>query len=321
MKAEQLTFQALLERTPAEPEPKSEASVPTPPPPPADPLESDLFTGAPMLRARLVAACAALDAPAARQVHSELVKKFHSQEWAKQTPAWAAGIEWLVEPVTALEQTRRALELLESSAAARRFPQAPEAILRPVRRAALGRAAQRLIDEGGPAARLPDGRPAALLALLGGDGPLAVRLLSAACAEQPNAGWFVNLAEAATLAGDAETALLAWCRAGLVDPGAVDVARVETPAVLDLLDQAEDLELPAPLAGWVPVLADLIGLVMLDDLALRDSPQAHASQTVAKRLREFRKQRGALEEKARVALKRELVRAAPEALRELLRPL
>jgi hypothetical protein len=131
----------------------------------------------------------------------------------------------------------------------------------------------------------------------------------------------VSLAEAATLAGDAETALLAWCRAELVDPASVDVTRVETPAVLDLLDQAEDLELPTPLAGWVPVLADLTGLVLLDDLALRESPNPLASQAVAKLLREYRARRGALDEKARVAMKRELLRIAPEGLRELMRPL
>ncbi len=323
--AEQLTFQALLERKSAEPDGNVEPEAPreSPPllPPPADPLGSDLFTGAPMLRARLVAACSALDAPAVRRVHAELLKKFHSQEWAGQAPAWAAGIEWLVEPAKALEQAQRALGLLESETAALRFPRAPEAILRPVRRTALGRAAQRVVDEGGPAAQLDDGRPAAVLALLGGDWPLAVRLLTDACAARPEASWFVSLAEAATLSGEEETALRAWSGAGLVGPDTVDLARVETPAVLDLLDQAEELELPAPLLGWVPVLADLTGAAGLDDLAFRESPKTHLSQSVAALLRGYRARRGALEEKARVALKRELAKVAPAGLRELIRPL
>lgn len=90
---------------------------------------------------------------------------------------------------------------------------APGLILRLVRAAALRRAAESLIAERGPGARLADGRAAALLPLLASDASLAFKLLRAACEAHVEASWFAALAEAASRSEDVDAAVRVWCRA------------------------------------------------------------------------------------------------------------
>lgn len=78
----------------------------------------------------------------------------------------------------------------------------------------------------------------------------------------------------------------------------IDISRIECLPVLDLLDDADELELPEPHAGWVPVLADVRGSVPLDDLALHLPEYGHPAQQVAAALRRYRVRKRDLDEPA-----------------------
>jgi len=324
--AEQLSIFGLWERVVAPPEEEPPPPPPPPPPAPVDPRQVDLLTGAQPLRAVLEEACVALDAPAVRLAREALFSRFLGQDWAGRALDWADAIEWLVgragETLDAQAQVERALAL-EGADAELRFPEAAKWLLVEVRRAALGRAVERLVAEQGPGARLDDGRPAGVLLLLAGDAERAHPVLTAACAElrEQDARWLGYLGEAAWRSGQHHGALAAYCHACLVDPTAIDEALLTCAPVLDLVDLGVDLELEAPVLAYVPVLADLQAVLMLDDLALATPPGAAAPRRLAALLRAYRSARaaGTLDEAGRLAVKRELLRLAPVGLKELLR--
>jgi hypothetical protein len=120
-------------------------------------------------------------------------------------------------------------------------------------------------------------------------------------------------AQAATQAGEADVAARAWCRACVLDPAVFDAAQVDCAPLLALLDAADELELPEPLGAWLPVLADLRGVVPLEDVALGSANPAVVA------LRRYRAQRRELDEAGRIAAKRELSRLFPAGLRTQLR--
>lgn len=324
--AEQLSIFGLWERV--EPAAVEELPPPPPPPPPApiDPRQVDLLTGAQPLRADLEEACVALDAPAVRAAREALLSRFLGQDWAARALDWADAIEWLVgrpgEALAAQTQVERALVLVGADGELR-FPAAAKWLVVEIRRAALGRAVERLVAEQGPGARLDDGRPAGVLLLLAGDAERAHPMLAAACAArgEPDARWLGYLGEAAWRCGQSHGALEAYGRACLVDPTAIDEAQLTCTPVLDLVDLGVDLELEPPVLAYVPVLADLQAVLMLDDLALTAPPGATAPRRLAALLRAYRGARaaGTLDEAARIAAKRELLRLAPVGLKELLR--
>ena len=144
----------------------------------------------------------ALDAPALRAAHAELISQFGDQTWAAQAPAWA----------TALEQLSSALP--EALLSLERLPSMTQFLFGRVRTAALLRAARQLGADG----TLADGRASGYLALVAGDFALARQLLSG----RGDARSLGYLGEAAWGQGDAFGALQAYCRASLV--GEIDQA-------------------------------------------------------------------------------------------------
>jgi hypothetical protein len=323
--AEQLSIFGHWERV--VPAVQEEAPPPPPPPPvPIDPRQVDLLSGPQPLRAALEEACLALDAAEVRRAHQELFSRFLGQGWAARALEWADTIEWLVgrgaEVPGVDEQVARARALAEAGGAAR-LPEAPGYLLDGVRLAALRRAVGRLVAERGAAASLPDGRPAAYLLLAAGDADGAHSALEAACATvaSVDARWLGYFGEAAWRRGQAHQALELYCRACLEDPLAVDQEQLTCQPVLDLVDLGEDLELEVPVLAFVPVLADLRGLLLLDDRALQPWPSPTLAQRLCGLLRRYRIRRaaGSLDEGARIEAKRELMRVAPRGLRELLR--
>jgi hypothetical protein len=245
-----------------------------------------------------------------------LITQYCDQSWADHAPSWAERIEWLVEAGSADEGAKRALELRADE----HLPGMRPLLFESVRSAALTRAATRLISERGPAAALSDGRPAGYLALLAADFVLARELLASACdAEPPRAQWLGYAGEAAWRLGDSFSALQAYCRASLLDPGAIDQEALTCRPVLELLDLSDELELSDEPLSYLAVLADLSGKHALDDVVAEttDPPR------LAALLRRFRRARadGQLDEAGRIAAKRELARLSPPGLRELLRRL
>ena len=310
--AEQLSILGLWERVPeAERVPEPPAPPPAPPPP-VDPRQVDLLSGAQVQRSRLEDACATLDGSGLRAAHAELNRRFLAQGWAARAPDWADSLDAFNAAPTPEAMGQRALDLLEP---ARSLPDAPRTIVRAVQSAATTRAAQALIAAKGPAARLGDGRPAAVLPLLAGDAARAQALLREACDAHDDAQWCVLWAQAADQAGDAGGGARAWCRACVLDPAVLDAAQVDGEIVLALLDEADELELPEPMGLWLPVLADLHGVVLLEDVALRSTNPAVVA------LRRYRVHRRELDEAARIAAKRELSRLLPAGLRGRLRAL
>ncbi|MBL8914344.1 MAG: hypothetical protein JNM17_26800 [Archangium sp.] len=163
---------------------------------------------------------------------------------------------------------------------------------------------RRVLETAGPAATLADGTPVAGLALLLNDAPLATTLLSEACDAAPlNVSWWVVLAKNAPDA----VALRAWCRALLLEPELADDAVNESTLAVQLFDEADELDEPAP---WLSVLADLKNVVLLDDFVF-SFPETHAVHGVARALRTFRLERATLSESERLERKRSLLRACP----------
>jgi hypothetical protein len=285
-------------------------------PPARDPRDADLLSGPQVLRSRLVDACGALDAAAVRQLHHELQHRFLGQDWSARAEDWAATIEWLSAAVSLDESVERVLAL--AADAPRRLPGAPADVTTSLVGGALRRAAERLLAERGPAAELPDGRAAAELHGLAGDWTTASAGLVGACEASPRPPWWMALGEAATRLGDTATATRAWCRACLLGPGDVLVERIECEPVQELLDQAEELELPEPRTAWVPVLAELKGLLALKEawIPAGDGPALEVARLACR----YRATKPRLAPPERLHLKRELLRLAPQ-LKPLVRGL
>lgn len=283
--------------------------------PAIDPRDADLLSGPQVLRSRLLDACAALDAAEVRAVQAELEAKFLGQSWAARARDWAGVIDGLAKG-SAEERAARAQALADDPA--KQLPEAPEAVVRAVLYGALRQAAVRLLAEHGPAAALHDGRAAAQLFALAEDWPAATEALRRACDVTPTGAWLIALADAATRAGEETLVLEAWCRACLLVPAEVPVERIEVAALTELLDEAQELELPEPIAAWMPVLAAAKGLLRLEP-AWIPSGEAAAWQA-ARAMTRYLADRSRMTETERIHAKREVLRAAPQ-LKGLVRAL
>lgn len=329
--AEQLTFDGVWERV------RAEAGAPEPlvvvePPLPASPRQTGLFDGPLSVRTAMERACAKLDAAGVRAAWRAATAE--QPAWAKVSaaawPAWAEAIEALVGrgagggrgeagTLTAEEQARRAMALLDDQVAAARLHGMALGLRREVRAAALARAALRLVDERGPGARLDDGRPAATLLVRAGRPEEALPHLERAAQASPDDPVaLAALAEAAWAAGHAEAAIVTWRDACLIGPEAIDETSLAAPVLAALIEQAADLELDEPLAAWIPVLADLQGVLPLGGVPIAAAKDAPPARRAAAHLSAWRRLRatGAIDDTARIAARRDLVRIAPR-----LRPL
>jgi hypothetical protein len=290
---------------------------PAPPPPvePADPRQCGLFEGPLADLGALEAACEELDVAAARADWAR------AQHW----PAWLADLAWLVGPSRRLDPLGRLARvdaLGAPAAGAARFDGMATSLRARILEAAVARTAYELVVEHGAIARLPDGRPAGCL-LLAARPAEAAALLSAAAVTAPLDGLaHLYLGEAYWRCGRHPAALGATLDAFLVAPATVDVELVSHPLVHDLIDRVAELELPGAAPAWVPVLADLEGAASLLKAAVEPPADGPAATDVARLLLTYRRQRrsGALAEPERLALKRAMLRAAPQ-LKELVRRL
>jgi len=305
----------------AEPAPPS-----LPPAPGVDPRQGNLFEGhVPLLNA-LEAAFERFDLAAARDAWAKLVRRF--PEWAltQAWPGWLKDLRWL----TALERrhgagdhAQQVLALREPRRAAEWLPGMREELKGRILGTALERAASRLLDQHGPGARLPDGRPAAYLLLVAGRPEEAARLLPAAVTAQPRDGRARGyLGEALWRSGRSTEALAAYRDAHLLAPGAVDEELSSCTPIHDLLDRADELSLPGCAGEWVAVLGDLEGVVPLPGAPLEFAGGEPASQAVVRSLASYRQRQrsGAFPDADRLALKREMLRHAPQLV-ELVRRL
>lgn len=165
--AEQLTILGLWERLDSADPPTLPTLTPPsalPVPVPVDPRQQELLSGAHLLRAKIEAACLALDAEAVRVAHAELVAQFTHQSWAAKAPAWVDALAWL-KAATSVDEFAQRTQLLDEG----RLPGMTPALFKEVRSEALKAAAHRLVAERGARAALSDGRPAGYLALMSGD--------------------------------------------------------------------------------------------------------------------------------------------------------
>jgi hypothetical protein len=309
--AEQLKIPGLWERGgPQEPEPPA-----APRPPPPEPPQRELLGGSHLLRFKIEEACLALDPPAVRVAHANLVAQSPAQKWGD----WADDIAWLIEPASGEALAMRALAL--NTPADAHLQGAPRFLREKVRSAALRRALQQLTAEALPA--LADGRPLGFLALEAGDFVLARTLLTAACEASGNALWLGYLGEANWRVGERFAAMQCWCRASLINPSAIDQQWMTGEPVIELIDLHDELELSELPLSYLAVLADLLGKHALDDFALEMPGDASTPRRLASLLRAYRRARasGSLDDAGRIEAKRAMARLAPVGLRELIRPL
>jgi tetratricopeptide (TPR) repeat protein len=300
---------------------------PEPPPPvePADPRQCGLFEGPLADSGALEAACEELDVAAARAVWRRAAHRFPEWARAQRWPAWLADLAWLVGPSRQLDPQERLarVDALGAPAAGEaRFDGMAASLHARILDAAVAQTAYELVAEHGATAGLPDGRPAGCL-LLDARPAEAAALLSAAAVTAPHDGLtHLYLGEAYWRCRRHAAALGAYLDALLVAPASVDVERVSHPLVHDLIDRAAELELPGAAPAWAPVLADLEGAVSLLNAAVEPPADGPAATEVARLLLTYRRQRrsGALAEPERLALKRAMLRAAPQ-LKELVRRL
>jgi hypothetical protein len=147
-----------------------------------------------------------------------------------------------------------------------------------------------------------------MLPLLTGDAPLALRLLREACDAHLDATWLVALAQAATACGDATTAVRAWCQACLLDPSRVDAATIDCTPVL---------ELPELVAAWLPLAGRPAGRGAAR--RPRAGPRRDAGAAGRRDAVQVPGWPPRLDEPARIAAKRELMKLVPPGLRDRLR--
>lgn len=317
--AQQLNFFGAWETVVAAPD--------LPPPPvvvpvvaPVDPRQAVLFEGPHSCRREAELACEALDGEALRAAWRRAQALYPAWEGAQRWPTWADGLDELRGGEGALAQVERALLLLSPARAAQRFPEMSGARLHQVRGSALCRAARRLQDEQGAAARLPDGRPLGFLYLLAGrptEAALSLRLHDHA---RPGQGQVLGyLGEALWRCGEERGAVLSYRDAYLHEPAAVDERELTCRPVMDLLDACGDLGLED--GAWLPVVADLQGRLPLAAESTPAPAGASAARLAAALLFVYRQgQRSGQSDAARIGQKRSLLALAP-ALRELIRRL
>ncbi|HEY3352328.1 MAG TPA: hypothetical protein VGQ83_03700 [Polyangia bacterium] len=294
---EQLTFFGAPE---AVPEAIREAAPPHPPddlPTPAavaDPRQCGLFEGPLADIGALEAACEQLDVATARAVWRRAEQRF--PEWARDQswPLWLDDLAWLAadDGPDASPLVARAQALAQTGPSSGRLAGMPAGLHDRIARGALAHAAWRLVAAHGPAAHLPDGRPAGCLLLLAGRAEEAAVMLAAAAAALPYDGLVhACLGEALWRRGRRQPALAAYVQACLVAPEAVDEAEVTCAPLHDLLDRAAELELPGAATEWVPVLADLEGQVSLLELAVEPPAGGPPAREGARLLRTYRRRR------------------------------
>ena len=291
--------------------------------PAADDVQLDLF-GGPAHEQRLMEwALETLDAAALRAAHAEVTRRFPRWKPAAVWPTWADGLEWLSgsgSPGLPRLLADRALDLVADDTGLRLFPMAGVGLLSRVRIAAASRACAALLEREGPTARLRDGRAAGTLPLRAGDPQGAIeplrRALQAHVDEGPTRA---ALAEALTAAGRADEALVVW-RDALLRASA-DIHEGQLPAALgELLDAVEETELRGERIRWLPILADLCGLLPLP-VHVETDPAFGPAGAFAVELCAFRRHRaGGGSREELLAHKRRMLDLAP-GLREFVRRL
>lgn len=298
----QLNLFGIWEEAPRPPSPQP-PPAPAPPPPP-EPGQGELFSHVVRLRRAAEDAALALDGGALRAVFTKLGGDRGLLRGARAWPTWADALEAATGGPDALAAA--ALALGDSAEAARSFPQMAADLLARVRRALADRGLEALTRRDGAGATLPDGRPAAALLLEVGAVDAAIVALRGAIAEGADgAVWHATLAEALQVSGAADAALQPWCEALARDPSVRSAEALRGPAS-ELLDLAEDEELPGDPRGWVPALAELVLGVGAGRALAGDSPAARFGRALMA-LRAAPRN----DEAARLAAKRALVKLAP----------
>ena len=328
---DQLNFFGQWERM-EDPPPAPELPAPELPPVPIDPRQTSLFDGPHRPRLEMELACEGLDAAGVRAAWRAAVTRLPDWQPASLWPRWAEDLERLVgtevEPLPAPEQVARARVLVASSrddgphrTDGGLFEGMSASLRERLATAAMLRAVSRLTEIEGPSARLPDGSIAAALLIGIGSPEAAVGALFAATGSEPTNGRLrALLAEALTLAGRRNEALVECRDACLHDPLALEGLEPSCPAVLDLLDTAGELDLPDPAGAWLPVLADLEGKLLLPAWATPAPAGACRARVIAACLADYRVQQREVNEPGRIAAKREILRLEPK-LKELVRRL
>lgn len=301
------------------------APVPPEPAPRVDPRQGWLFDGPHSFRHEAERACDELDAAALRRTWRAARESYPQWPGARPWPGWADGIEHLIgslDPASAREQVARAMSLDEDGMA-QRFPEMSATLRNRIRRAALSRAAARLLHEEGMTAGLPDGRPAGYLHLLAGmpeEAALALQGQVRAWTEAHGRGVLLGyLGEALWRCGRRKEALVTYRDAYLEVPLAVDEAELSCPPIMDLLDSCAERELPGDRRGWLPVLADLQGRIPLLGSRVPVAAEDFPAGRSAALLSAYRQRHSdGMEDAERIARKRQLLKLAP-ALKEHLR--
>ncbi|GEM_PF-2850806 len=285
-----------------------------------DSRQHSLFEGSLTELHALSAAFEQLDLSAARVAWARAEDRF--PEWARLQGwgRWIEDLAWLrsAEQTWARgEGVEELLALLKHSAEGR-FSGMKAELREQVVSEQISRTARQLVEAHGPKARLQDGRPVGCLALLAGRPVEAANLLGDAAAAEPGDGQVLGyLGEALWCEGRTAEALAAYRDAYLLAPNAVDEAISTCGPIHDLLDHVSDLALPGAPGNWVPILADLEGLVFLDGTKVQ-LPEEGPARALASYRRQ--RQAGVLSEVERIALKRAILSQAPQ-LKELVRRL
>ncbi len=313
--ADQLTLFGLWEAV-SDPEPaEPPVEAPVVSPVVDDPLQTDLFSGSHVGFNQALTALGSLDADALRAAADAFGRRYPEHEAPPRWRAWASTL------ASKLAGEPSALADLAVGDLTVRFEGIGRAMADVLRPAVCRRAAERLIEVGGPGARTSDGRPAARLLVMAGDPTAAVRALErAVAAGDESAAVRVELARALGAVGRLEAALHCWRDALLLDPASADETELATTRLVEALDEAAELELPGDARAWVPALADLLHLATMP---IRAADQSFEDQPgrLAGLLARYRAARAAgAPDALLLALKREMIVLAP-SLRERVRRL
>ncbi len=290
-----------------------------------DPRQCSLFDGPQSIRHEAHQCCLQLDAVGLRQSWRTATELYPSWPGSQSWLAWSNGIEQLLGNPTegsAQEQAVRALSLWEGTSVLR-FPEMSTALLGQLGAAALCRAASRLLAEEGMISQLPDGRPAGYLFLLARRSEEAVAALQSqanAWTDKKGRGLLLGyLGESLYRCHRSQEALVAYRDAYCEDPLSVDETELTCRPIMDLLDTCAELDLPDDSRGWLPALADLLGVIPLAGCRIPSTDGASAAQTCLVLLAAYRrKQSEGMDDAERIRRKREILKLAP-GLKEPLR--
>ncbi len=322
---QQLTLFNLWEDVP-EPKP-----APAPPPPP-EPLpvpvlrgQQALFGGSHVGETAVDAALGALDPKALRAAEARTRRDYPTYAPARQWPTWANSLETLGKGA-ARSRLKKIDALGDPVTLDALFPD-----MRPDRLAMLVGTLQVAAIRGvlvaeGPAAKDRAGIP--LADDLRRQGHVAEALALAAKALETDVGdvqlWLCAARCHVALHHD-EPARNAWLGAALVQPRVVAQAADLPPELADLIEDADEAELPGKPADWLAALADLSGLWRLPPpeatppcaAKLAEAPGLRFAKHLAA-LRAIRRQGSAVDAAAVRAVKAALLGIAP-GLKERIR--